>query len=70
MSGYKTKWLIWKEAEGAAKETKSKDLLADFEKIVSVGKIIQEEVDNSFTEPDPITELKNKERSTLKSNNG
>jgi hypothetical protein len=37
-----------------------------FNKILSVGKIIQEEVDISYTEPEPISKLKKEENKELK----
>ena len=47
------------------KKDKSNELLSSFNRMMSVGRIIQEEVDLSYTEPQSITELKKKEKEKL-----
>lgn len=48
------------------KKKRSDELVTTFNRIMNVGKIIQEEVDISYTEPEPITKLKEEENKKLK----
>jgi hypothetical protein len=66
---YKVQWIIWREARQEEKMEKSGELISSFNKIMSVGRIIQEEVDNSYTEPEKITALKKDERNKLEKSN-
>ncbi len=60
---------IWKEAEGKEKKERSRELVDSFNKIISVGRIIQEEVDNSYTEPDTIKEIRKNEKDKIDESN-
>ena len=62
---YKVKWSIWREASLENKKDASNELRSSFDTIMSVGRIIQEEVDNSYTEPKRIKELKEEEKEKL-----
>jgi hypothetical protein len=66
---YKTQWLIWREASPEEKKIRSNELFSSFNTIMSVGRIIQEEVDTSYTEPQSIKELKIKEKENLEKSN-
>jgi len=57
-------WFDTKEKN--EKKKRSDELMEKFNKILSVGKIIQEEVDISYTEPEPISKLKKEENKELK----
>lgn len=57
---------IWKQANPKDKEDKKNELISSFNKIMSVGRVIQEEVDISYTEPKSITEFREKEIEKLK----
>ena len=65
-SNYKLQRLIWFEADLDIKKEKSNELVSSFNKIISVGRIIQEEVDISYTEPESISKLKEEENKKLK----
>lgn len=65
-SSYKLKWLMWREADSKSKRERSDELVSSFSKIMSVGRIIQEEVDISYTEPELISKLKEEENKKLK----
>ena len=62
---YKDQWSIWREASVEDKKDRSNELISSFNTIMSVGRIIQEEVDISYTEPKRITELKKEEKEKL-----
>jgi len=62
---YNTLWLIWREASLEDKKDKNNELIFSFNTIMSVGRVIQEEVDISYTEPKRITELKKEEKEKL-----
>ena len=62
---YKNQWSIWREASLEDKKDRSNELISSFNTIMSVGRIIQEEVDISYTEPQRIKELKIEEKEKL-----
>ena len=57
---------IWFDTErGEEKKKRNDELIEKFNKILSIGRILQEEVDISYTEPKSITELKKEEKEKL-----
>ncbi|MBK7227672.1 MAG: hypothetical protein IPH97_02085 [Ignavibacteriales bacterium] len=65
-SMYKINRQIWFDTkEEKEKKKRSAELIEKFNNIMSVGRIIQEEVDISYTEPKRITELKKEEKEKL-----
>lgn len=64
-SNYEIQRDIWKDAKGEEKKERSRELLVSLSKIISVGRIIQEEVDNSYTEPDTIKEIRKTEEDKI-----
>ena len=64
---YKINREIWFDTKEKNEKKKASDELVEkFNKIMIVGKIIQEEVDISYTEPEPISKLKEEENKKLK----
>lgn len=64
---YKINRQIWFDAKDEKeKKKRNAELIEKFNKIMSIGKIIQEEVDISYIEPMPIKELRKKEQSKFK----
>ncbi len=63
---YKINRQIWFDIkQGIEKKKRSDELIEKFNKIMAVGKIIQEEVDISYTEPEPISKIKEEEENKL-----
>jgi hypothetical protein len=64
---YKINRQIWFDTEERNEKKKKSDVLIEkFNNILAVGKIIQEEVDASYTEPKPISNFKIEENKKLK----
>lgn len=67
---YKSYRQIWFDTEkGEEKQKRSDELIETFNKIMSIGRIIQEEVDISYTEPEKIKEIRKNEKDKLEKSN-